>query len=484
MWCVNQPAAKGSAIILLAMLAALSACGGSGDSGPSEGTAGGDPSVSATVTGLTGQGLVLELNGSQDLPVAADGTVTFPNGLALGDPYSVSIVSQPSTRREICGVTQGSGYMGQSNVTNVTVTCSIVEGFLYQATYTSQLNSYGITAGSGALVQFATPLTTGTNPTSMVTAPGGRFLYVAIPIDSGTSGAGSISIYAVDSDTGSLTAVSSVDTPGLKPTRLAIAPNGAFLFVMGDSALAVYAVDATSGALTATGSSVTLNAVWAPALAVRADGKFLYVLTGDFSSNTPAPASLTAYAIDPTTGALTAGPALTWMTNGSTSPGSSMALDPLGRFLYLASYQGDVMQAAATVLPYAIDPVSGALTPIGTGTQVVSSAGTLTVDPTGHYLYATNSLNSDAANDTVLALAIDQGSGAVTALGMPLETDGSPQEVICDPTARFVFIGMSSAETNDLSAFAVSSSGSSAGQLVLSGSSGPTAESMALAVVE
>ena len=58
------------------------------------------------------------------------------------------------------------------------------------------------------------------------------------------------------------------------------------------------------------------------------------------------------------------------------------------------------------MLPYAIDPNSGALTPIGTGTPVVSQAGGMTVDPSGRYLYVLNSLNSNAANDTVLAMAI------------------------------------------------------------------------------
>jgi hypothetical protein len=69
--------------------------------------------VSATVTGLTGQGLVLELNGGQDQAVAADGAVTFPSGLMTGASYTVTVSSQPTMRREICGVTHGSGTIGQ-----------------------------------------------------------------------------------------------------------------------------------------------------------------------------------------------------------------------------------------------------------------------------------------------------------------------------------------------------------------------------------
>ena len=145
----------------------------------------------------------------------------------------------------------------------------------------------------------------------------------------------------------------------------------------------------SAGTLTPTGTPLVLSST---GLAVRPDGKFLYVLNVDFGSNTPTPTTLAAYAINAATGALTAGPVLTWMPtsgNNNTSP-STMAMDALGRFLYLASEQGDTNQAAATVLPYAMDPDSGALTPLGTGTPIASDAGSWAFDPSGRYLYVTN----------------------------------------------------------------------------------------------
>lgn len=466
-------------------------------------------SISATVTGLTGQGLVLELNGSQDQIVAADGTVTFPSGVMMGAAYAVTVKTQPATRREICGVSNGSGTIAQANVTNVAVNCSIVLGFLYQTANTGnqtqvsyQLLSYGISQGTGALVPFGTPLVTDSPSPggAMVTSPGGGFLIL-----SGESSAnatdGSLSIYAVNSDTGALTAVSSIVTTLFRPTHMVMSPQG-FLFVLGagapgfppgtpgyKSVLATYLFDASAGTLTPTGTPLTVTAV---NLAVRPDGKFLYVLNVDFSSSTPVPATLAAYAIDGMTGTLTLGPVLTWMTsqnNGISTGSGAIAIDALGRFLYLASEQGDALQAAATVLPYAIDPNSGALTPIGTGTPVVSQAGGMTADPFGLYLYVTNSLNSNAANDTVLAMAIDQSSGVVSPLGSPLQTGSPPETLICDPTGQFLYGGTGGSSfvdpaATDIVPFAISTAPSTVGQLVAGAQRGLSAQTIALAIVE
>jgi len=508
----NDPSRKGLAIVLLSAVAAICGCSGSGSSatggtsavaagqmtsGGSNGSGNGETgtyTVSATVTGLTGQGLVLELNGGQDQAVSADGTVTFPSALTTGAPYTVTVSSQPAARREICGVTNGFGTIGQASVTNVAIDCSIVVGFLYQITFSNQLFSFGLSAGTGVPVPFGTPLATGTNPLALVTSPGGNFLYLGIPFYADGQGPGSISVYAVNPDTGILTAVSTVITSGLTLTRMVMSPGGGFLFVLGTPApisvsgaslLTTYVVDPTTGALTPTGTPVTLDVGWAPTLAVTPDGKFLYVMTGNFGSSTPFSITVTSYAIDPATGTLTAGPALTWInSNVNAGASAAMAIDPSGRFLYLSSEQGDTVQAAATVLPYAINADTGALTPIGSGTPVTSEAGGMTVDPSGRYLYVLNSLNSDAANDTVLALAIDQSSGVVSPLGSPLEIAGRPGPMICDPSGRFVYVGTAGPPASSVAAFAISTAASTAGQLVPSGQSGTPGEPMGLAVVE
>lgn len=77
--------------------------------------------VGGTVSGLTGSGLKLRLNGGSDLAISADGAFTFPGGLVGGTSYAVTVSTQPSG--QTCSVAGGSGVIGSANVTNVAVTC-------------------------------------------------------------------------------------------------------------------------------------------------------------------------------------------------------------------------------------------------------------------------------------------------------------------------------------------------------------------------
>lgn len=102
-----------SASILLP-LSLIGCGGGSGGSSVSTYTVGG------TVSGLTGSGLVLQNNNSDDLSVAG---VSFKFSTALddGSSYDVTVLAQPSGRS--CVVGNGSGTLAGANVTDVAVTC-------------------------------------------------------------------------------------------------------------------------------------------------------------------------------------------------------------------------------------------------------------------------------------------------------------------------------------------------------------------------
>jgi hypothetical protein len=79
--------------------------------------------IGGTVTGLAGSGLVLSLNGAESLPVASDGAFAFDTTSAGGDPYAVSVVTQPSAPAQTCVVVNGSGTVGDVDVTDVVVHC-------------------------------------------------------------------------------------------------------------------------------------------------------------------------------------------------------------------------------------------------------------------------------------------------------------------------------------------------------------------------
>ncbi len=80
--------------------------------------------VSGTITGLVGTGLVLQDNGANSLTLNAPATTfAFTAGVGEGLGYDVTVLTQPSTPLQNCVVTKGSG-TSSVNVTDVLVTCT------------------------------------------------------------------------------------------------------------------------------------------------------------------------------------------------------------------------------------------------------------------------------------------------------------------------------------------------------------------------
>ena len=61
---------------------------------------------------------------STDVAISANGTVTLLSGQANGTTYTVTVVTQPSTPAQVCTVTNASGTVSGSNVTNVAIPCT------------------------------------------------------------------------------------------------------------------------------------------------------------------------------------------------------------------------------------------------------------------------------------------------------------------------------------------------------------------------
>lgn len=95
-----------------ALIAGLAGCGGSTVT---------NVSIGGTITGLTESGLVL-YNGYTSLSVDANATsFRFSTRLNEGYSYSVSVLNQPN--QMTCTVTNGSGVISTSDITNVAVAC-------------------------------------------------------------------------------------------------------------------------------------------------------------------------------------------------------------------------------------------------------------------------------------------------------------------------------------------------------------------------
>jgi galactose binding lectin-like protein len=72
--------------------------------------------VGGTVTGLTGGGLVIQNNAGGDLPISGSGTFAFAAPVASGQPFAVTVKTQPTNPWQTCTVTGGSGTITNANI--------------------------------------------------------------------------------------------------------------------------------------------------------------------------------------------------------------------------------------------------------------------------------------------------------------------------------------------------------------------------------
>jgi hypothetical protein len=155
-----------------AAIAALVGCG-EGEKAPPPPAAPPVPTtVGGSVSGLPGSGLVLQLNGANDLEVSANGRFHFPNVLAKGSGYSVTVKASPSAPvRQTCSVAQGSGSIVNSPVNNISVTC-VTNNFAVGGTVSGL-------SGKGLMLQL-----NGAN--DLAIAGNGKFIFTGVRLPDGS----------------------------------------------------------------------------------------------------------------------------------------------------------------------------------------------------------------------------------------------------------------------------------------------------------
>lgn len=79
--------------------------------------------VGGSVNGLTGSGLILQLNAANDRAITGDGRYEFPIALPSGTAYVVSVLAQPNNPTQECTLENASGAIADSSIENVDVTC-------------------------------------------------------------------------------------------------------------------------------------------------------------------------------------------------------------------------------------------------------------------------------------------------------------------------------------------------------------------------
>jgi 6-phosphogluconolactonase len=326
---------------------------------------------------------------------------------------------------------------------------------------TGTISAFGVDYQSGVLTQvngspFASQLT---NPTTLVPAPGGGFLYAI----GGTQNA-EVEEFTIGTD-GKLYGQNTYNITGTYPTAAAIDSTGKYLYVTyqyqklytpaspGPGGVTIFPISTDGKGTLGTAVNVNLGidpvsiAVSAPTCTPTPvlgttnpactgpygaghQNVFVYVVDQETSPN----ATVLGFTQNTSTGALTAVAGTTCAaTTPSTCTGfhagvtpSAVAVDPTGRYVYVTD------KTSNQILGYqSANTTTGALTPLvsspfTTGLYPVS----ITIDPRGDYLYTAN-YNSN----TVSGYAINSATGALggTASVAAFTTATGPTCVTIEP---------------------------------------------------
>src|SRR6188508_2648507 len=162
--------------------------------------------ISGTVAGLDGDGLVLQLNGANDLAVPNNGTFTFTAQLGNTTAYSVTVLTQPSGPSQTCTLSNASGTIAAANVSNVAVTCATgafalrvtVSGLVGTGLVLQNNGGDDLAIATDGEFSFPSPIASGAPyNVTVLTQPSGPSQACTVTNGSGTIGAADVTNVAV-----------------------------------------------------------------------------------------------------------------------------------------------------------------------------------------------------------------------------------------------------------------------------------------------
>lgn len=315
----------------------------------------------------------------------------------------------------------GSPYQGSGDFTySISVDPSSRFAFVANGDAPAAVLAYTIDHTTGALTAvagspFTVPMAAGSS-VAVAVDPSGNFLYSAGAGPTGPNEAANVSVFMIDTTTGALSPLAGgANANGyFGADTVTLDPSGKFVYVGYGTLNAVFYTqaftrDATTGALTAVpgGPFMTdgagINTALSPAVTVNPNGKFLYV-TGTYAAGG-------GFALNPSgTFAYSQGEILAYAINPSSGALTALAGNPFGE------------NNEWGIGVYAIDGTTGALTAVP-GSPFVPIVGNLyspiAVDPSGNFAYAAGS------NGSIYVFSINTGTGALTAVaGSPFPGGG------------------------------------------------------------
>jgi len=305
--------------------------------------------------------------------------------------------------------------------------------------------------------------------------------------DVAAAGTATVTVFNPGPGGGSSNALTfTITTGSVDPQSIALDPTGKFAYVMDAGSggnggyVSMYTINPTTGALASIGPPVSTNGygvdygsgINAGSVAVDPLGKFVYVTNaGDvWDYGDGADGTVAMYAINATTGALTSAGTINGNCPGLCIP-SSVVVDPSGRLAYVTNGGGGFPYNVAM---YTINSTTGALTSIGTiatGTEPLSVA----VDPAGKFAYVANWTGYET-DGSVSMYTIDATTGSLTPIGT-IATGQSPTWVVIHPSGKFVYVTNSG--SNDVSMYTIDAT---TGALAFTGSIAAGTDPVSIAV--
>jgi 6-phosphogluconolactonase (cycloisomerase 2 family) len=250
---------------------------------------------------------------------------------------------------------------------------------------------------------------------SMNLHPSGKFLYV---IQSGVGG--TIQEISINANSGALTLGTPVTVNADIRTGI-FDPAGNFLYVndLSGGRIFIYDVDQTDGSLTPAASSpFTLPSSEQPTyIAIGGSGTTLF-LYADLYSSLHSGNGIAAFSINSSTGALTVVPGSPFQST-SNAP-DYICVDPSGKFLYGTDSLNGLIDG------FVINPTTGVLNSVpGSPFSTATTSDTIAIDPTGKFLYVTN-----YANSTIYGFSLDSVTGTISPLtGSPFPSVSQPNSL-------------------------------------------------------
>jgi len=275
------------------------------------------------------------------------------------------------------------------------------------------IEAFTIDRATGGLIEVpGSPFpAAGSGPFKLAIDPQGDFVYVTF------SGSNTVASYRINRNTGALKLNGSA-TAGKGAGAVKTDPSGKFLYVANsiDNTVSAYQIDWTTGALKPVAGSPFVTGIDPNVFAVS--NNYLYLFSGNEVSGSSK--SISGYAIDTLSGVLTPVPGSPFTGHGS--PANYIAVDAVHNVLYQPTFPAPLGDAFNI---NTIDPATGTITFVDiTALFEAQEAEAMLTDSSGEILYVIDRWRPGTSDTStaVGSFAIDPVTGQLSILGTHYQT--------------------------------------------------------------